>query len=47
VDKGTGLGLSVSYFIVTEDHSGVMSVQTAVGEWTRFVIDLPAAPRRK
>ena len=43
VDKGTGLGLSVSYFIITEDHSGVMSVQTTLGEWTRFIIDLPIA----
>jgi signal transduction histidine kinase len=47
VDRGTGLGLSVSYFIITEDHSGMMSVQTAVGEWTRFIIDLPAAPSQK
>ena len=43
VDKGTGLGLSVSYFIITEDHAGVMSVESAQGEWTRFVIDLPVA----
>jgi signal transduction histidine kinase len=41
VGKGTGLGLSVSYFIITEEHSGIMSVQTALGGWTRFVIDLP------
>ena len=47
VDKGTGLGLSVSYFIVTEEHSGVMSVQTAPGQWTRFVMDLPCAPPLK
>jgi PAS domain S-box-containing protein len=47
VDRGTGLGLSVSYFIITEDHSGMMSVQTAVGEWTRFIIDLPAAQPSK
>ncbi|MGE4440935.1 MAG: PAS domain S-box protein [Desulfomicrobium sp.] len=43
VGKGTGLGLSVSYFIITEEHAGMMSVQTACGEWTRFVIDLPVA----
>lgn len=43
VGKGTGLGLSVSYFIVTEEHAGMMAVQTARGEWTRFVIDLPVA----
>ena len=43
VGKGTGLGLSVSYFIITDEHAGVMSVQTTHGEWTRFVIDLPMA----
>jgi len=43
VGKGTGLGLSVSYFIIAEEHAGMMSVQTAYGEWTRFVIDLPVA----
>jgi len=43
VGKGTGLGLSVSYFIITEEHAGMMTVQTARGEWTRFVIDLPVA----
>jgi nitrogen-specific signal transduction histidine kinase len=31
VGKGTGLGLSVSYFIITEEHAGMMSVQTARG----------------
>jgi PAS domain S-box-containing protein len=39
--KGTGLGLSVSYFIITEGHGGQMTVQTAIGHWTRFRIDLP------
>lgn len=43
--KGTGLGLSVSYFIITEGHGGQMSVQTSLGRWTRFRIDLPALPR--
>ena len=43
VGKGTGLGLSVSYFIITDEHAGVMSVQTVHEEWTRFVIDLPMA----
>jgi len=40
-DKGTGLGLSVSYFIVTEDHGGEISVDDARGKGTRFVIRLP------
>jgi len=47
VGKGTGLGLSVSYFIITEEHSGMMSVQTALDGWTRFVIDLPVAVASK
>jgi len=44
VDKGTGLGLSVSYFIITEEHGGMMSVESSPGEWTRFIIKLPVAP---
>ena len=38
---GTGLGLSVSYFIITENHVGEMSVSSAPGQGTRFVIRLP------
>jgi PAS domain S-box-containing protein len=38
---GTGLGLSVSYFIVTETHGGTLSVESAPGAGTRFVIRLP------
>ncbi|WP_054695692.1 PAS domain S-box protein [Desulfosarcina cetonica] len=41
VGQGTGLGLSVSYFIVTDDHGGEMSVHGAVGSGTCFVIRLP------
>jgi len=40
-DRGTGLGLSVSYFIVTENHGGQMSVQSRPGEGAKFVIRLP------
>ena len=42
VGKGTGLGLSVSYFIITEEHSGSMEVESTTGEGTRFIIRLPA-----
>jgi len=39
--KGTGLGLSVSYFIITEDHRGQMSVSSTPGNNTMFTIKLP------
>jgi len=42
--RGTGLGLSISYTIVTE-HGGELSVESKVGKWTRFRVDLPIAPR--
>jgi signal transduction histidine kinase len=38
---GTGLGMSVSYFIVTEDHGGTLSVESSPGAGTRFIIRLP------
>ena len=40
-DRGTGLGLSVSYFIVTENHGGTMSVESRPGEGSTFIIRLP------
>jgi PAS domain S-box-containing protein len=39
-DKGTGLGLSISHGIV-KDHHGELSVESKLGEWTRFYVDLP------
>ena len=39
--KGTGLGLSVSYFIITENHNGTISVESKKGEGTKFIIKLP------
>lgn len=41
VGVGTGLGLSVSYFIVSENHRGEMSVESELGKGTRFIIRLP------
>ncbi len=41
VGEGTGLGLSVSYFIVTQEHGGEMSVTSKPGEGTTFTVCLP------
>lgn len=38
--KGTGLGLSVSYFIITDTHKGIMTVDSELGIGTRFTIKL-------
>ncbi|HBZ53970.1 MAG TPA: histidine kinase, partial [Syntrophobacteraceae bacterium] len=47
VDQGTGLGLSVSYFIVTEDHGGTMTVSSVEGKGTVFIIRLPLEGRER
>lgn len=41
VGKGTGLGLSVSYFIITEDHNGEMTVQSSPNQGAKFSFSLP------
>ena len=41
VGVGTGLGLSVSYFIITENHDGVLTVDSIPGKGTVFTIKLP------
>ena len=38
---GTGLGLSVSYVIVTQNHKGLMEVQSTPGSGTVFKVRLP------
>jgi signal transduction histidine kinase len=40
--EGTGLGLSMSYDIVVKGHNGNIDVQSKEGEFTEFVITLPA-----
>nr|WP_319492856.1 ATP-binding protein [uncultured Desulfobacter sp.] len=40
VGVGTGLGLSVSYFIVTENHQGEMTVESSPGAGAKFIIRL-------
>lgn len=41
VGEGTGLGLSVSYFIITNNHSGAFTVDSEPGVGTCFSIRLP------
>ncbi|MFP5221540.1 MAG: PAS domain-containing protein [Acidobacteriota bacterium] len=38
---GTGLGLSVSYFIITQNHGGDMTVESSPGRGARFIVRLP------
>lgn len=46
VGKGTGLGLSVSYFIITEHHSGAITVDSTIGKGTTFTIQLPLTEQK-
>ena len=41
VGIGTGLGLSVSYFIITENHNGKITVESQPGAGAKFIISLP------
>ncbi|MBU1053808.1 MAG: HAMP domain-containing histidine kinase [Proteobacteria bacterium] len=45
VGMGTGLGLSIVYGIV-QQHKGSISVESKVGEGTRFIIHLPLHKQR-
>jgi len=40
--QGTGLGLSLSYDIVTQGHGGQLLVDSELGRYTEFVVQLPA-----
>jgi signal transduction histidine kinase len=39
--EGTGLGLSISYDIVTQQHGGMIAVDSRGGEFTEFTVRLP------
>ena len=40
--QGTGLGLSLAYDIISKEHQGTISVESAEGEYAKFVILLPS-----
>jgi two-component system sensor histidine kinase PhcS len=42
IGQGLGLGLSISYSVI-EQHGGVLRAESAVGEWTKMIFDLPRA----
>lgn len=41
VGQGTGLGLTIARQIVVEKHSGMLEVNSTVGEGTEFIISIP------
>jgi PAS domain S-box-containing protein len=41
VGQGTGLGLAVSYFIITNNHQGALTVESTPGHGAKFIIGLP------
>lgn len=47
VGMGTGLGLSVSYYIITSNHRGAISVDSEPGKGALFRISLPINPDDK
>lgn len=42
VGVGTGLGLSLSHDIITKGHGGTISIRAQEGQFTEFIIMLPA-----
>jgi signal transduction histidine kinase len=43
--EGTGLGLSISYEIVTQQHGGIITVDSEVDDFTEFTVRLPRRGR--
>ena len=47
VGSGTGLGLSISYQIVVDKHQGKIHCNSASGEGTEFVVEIPISCQLK
>jgi signal transduction histidine kinase len=41
VGSGTGLGLSISYQVIVGQHQGRLTCNSAPGNGTEFLIDIP------
>ena len=46
VGVGTGLGMSISYFIIAENHGGIIDVESVPGKGATFSICLPLGRKR-
>ncbi|MEM9924995.1 MAG: ATP-binding protein [Cyanobacteria bacterium P01_D01_bin.50] len=42
VGKGTGLGLFIANKIITQNHKGIIEINSKIGEGTEFIITIPA-----
>jgi PAS domain S-box-containing protein len=43
VGKGSGQGLALAHAVVVEQHGGSISVESALGQGTTFIVELPMA----
>jgi signal transduction histidine kinase len=41
IGKGTGMGLAISYKIIVDRHKGNLKCESAIGQGTKFIIEIP------